>query len=46
MHIIINFVEYDDIMIFSDYFKGMAFIEDLPKKDIREGKIVITYAYN
>lgn len=40
--IVINFVEHNDIIVFADVFKGKDFIKSLSKRDISEGKIIIT----
>jgi len=40
--IIVQFVEQDDIIVFADVLKGEDFIRSLPKREIRENKIIIT----
>jgi hypothetical protein len=40
--IIINFVEYNDIIVFADKLKGEDFVKSLPKSDITNGKIIVT----
>lgn len=38
----IEFVRDNDIIVFADRIKGEEFVSMLPKKDISEGKIIIT----
>lgn len=40
--IMIEFVYDNDIIVFADHIKGEAFVSMLSKKEISEGKILIT----
>ena len=39
--IVIEFVRENDTIVFADHVKGEEFVSMLPKRDIREGNIII-----
>lgn len=44
-YIIITYVKENDSIIFADLIKGRHFVENcIPKKDLTNGNIVVTYA--
>ena len=43
MYTIITFNKINDSIVFTDTHKAREFIDQLPKKDLRNGSIVVSY---
>lgn len=42
MYTVITFTKINDTIVFADLYKAQEFIEQLPKKDLRNGNIIIS----